>query len=150
MSSLEDVPAEGGLIEEGIDRPIEEGPPQSPQDGPGETNMPNNAKFIHDGDSIDYTPGVAVQAGDVVIQGDLIGIAKRDIAANTLGAIAVKGVFDVPKATGAGTGIGVGITVYWATGTQTATATSSGNKLLGKVVRGSADADAFVRVRLFQ
>jgi predicted RecA/RadA family phage recombinase len=37
------------------------------------------AQFIHDGEQIDYTPGSAVAAGAVVVQGELIGIAKVDI-----------------------------------------------------------------------
>ena len=112
--------------------------------------MPNNVKFIHDGDSIDYTPGAAVQAGDVIVQGDLIGVAKRDIAANSLGALAVRGVFDFPKATGASTAIASGASVYWNAGSGVATTTASGNKLIGKTVRAAADADATVRVRLSQ
>ena len=64
------------------------------------------ATFIQDGKSIDYTPGSAVSAGDVVVQGDLIGIAKLDIAADALGALAVKGVFDFPKAAGDSTAHG--------------------------------------------
>ena len=63
------------------------------------------AEYVQNGDYLDYTPGSAVSAGDVVVQGDLIGIAKGDIAADTLGALAVTGVFDVPKATGASTAI---------------------------------------------
>ncbi len=66
------------------------------------------ARFIHDGDSIDYTPGAAVAAGDVVVQGDLIAVAKLDMAAGQLGALATVGVFDVTKATGAGTDITAG------------------------------------------
>ena len=62
------------------------------------------AVFVHDGSSIDYTPGAAVAAGDVVVQGDLVGVAKLDIPANVLGALAVTGVFDFPKATGGGYG----------------------------------------------
>ena len=34
------------------------------------------AQFIHDGDEIDYTPGADVSAGDVVVQGDLVGVTK--------------------------------------------------------------------------
>lgn len=108
------------------------------------------AKFIHDGDSIDYTPGANVAAGDVVVQGDLVGVAKRDIVANALGALAVKGVFDVPKATGAGTAIASGAKVYWDATAQQATTTASGNKYLGKTVKAAVDADATVRVRLEQ
>jgi len=43
------------------------------------------ATFIHDGNAIDYTPGSDVSAGDVVVQGELVGVTKRDIPANTLG-----------------------------------------------------------------
>lgn len=107
-------------------------------------------RFIHDGASIDYTPGSAVTAGDVIVQGDLVGVAKRDIAANTLGALAVEGVFDFPKATTVGSAISAGTTVYWDATAGEATATSAGNKLLGKTVRAAVDADGTVRVRLSQ
>ena len=108
------------------------------------------ANFVHDGSSIDYRPGADVAAGDVVVQNDLVGIAKLDIAANVLGALAVTGVFDVPKATGAGTAIGAGAKVYWNATAKQATTTATGNKYLGKTVRAAADADATVRVRLEQ
>jgi predicted RecA/RadA family phage recombinase len=108
------------------------------------------AQFIHDGKSIDYTPGADVAAGDVVVQNDLLGVAKLDIAANTLGALAVIGVFDVPKATGAGTAIGAGAKVYWNATAKQATTTATGNKYLGKTIKAAVDADATVRVRLEQ
>jgi len=110
------------------------------------------AQFIHDGKSIDYTPGSAVSAGDVVVQGDLIGIAKLDIAAGALGALAVDGVFDLPKASGASTAITAGAKVYWDAGDSEAKedSESGANKYLGKVVAAAADADTAVRVRLEQ
>ena len=108
------------------------------------------ARFVHDGNSIDYTPGSAVIAGDVVVQGELVGVAKRDIPANTLGSLALEGVFDFPKATGAGSAITAGANVYWSAGTQVATTTATGNKLIGKTTKAAADADATVRVRLAQ
>lgn len=113
--------------------------------------MPD-ATFVQDGCSIDYTPGAAVAAGDVVVQGDLIGIAKRPVAANELGALAVEGVFDVPKATGASTAITVGSTVYWdvTEGVAKTDDESAANKLLGKTVKAAGDSDATVRVRLIQ
>jgi predicted RecA/RadA family phage recombinase len=52
--------------------------------------------FIHDGDTIDYIPAADVAAGDVVVQGELVGIAKQPIKAGHLGALAVTGVFDFP------------------------------------------------------
>ncbi len=108
------------------------------------------AIFIHDGNSIDYTPGADVNAGDVVVQEDLVGIAKLDIAADALGALAVTGVFDVPKATGGGTALAAGTVVYWNATDKQATASSSGNKYLGKTILAAADGDATVRVRLDQ
>ena len=82
---------------------------------------------------------------DAIVAVDGLGAARR-----RLGALAVEGVFDFPKATGGGTAIGAGVNVYWNAGTGVATTTSAGNKLIGKTVRAAADADATVRVRLSQ
>jgi len=108
------------------------------------------ARFVHDGNLVDYTPGSAVTAGDVVVQGELVGVAKVDIPANVLGALAVTGVFDFPKATGTGTAITAGANCYWDAANQRATTTATGNKLIGKCVKAAADADALVRIRLSQ
>jgi predicted RecA/RadA family phage recombinase len=108
------------------------------------------AVFVHEGCSIDYTPTADVAAGDVVVQGDLVGVAKQPILANQLGALAVKGIFDFAKATGAGTALAVGTIVYWNNATKVATATAAGNKQIGKVVKAAADSDVTVRVRMSQ
>jgi len=108
--------------------------------------------FVHEGNSIDYTPSADVAAGEVVVQGDLIGVAKTPIAADKLGALAVTGVFDFPKAAGGGTAITAGTTVYWDEADEEAKADSEtgDNKLIGKVVQDAADADTTVRARLSQ
>ena len=108
------------------------------------------AQYIHKGDAIDYTPTVDVPAGAVVVQGELVGITKLDIPANTLGALATTGVFDVVKATGTGTAIVAGANCYWNATTQQATTTATGNKLIGKCIRAASDADETVRVLLSQ
>ncbi len=110
------------------------------------------ATFVHDGNAVDYTPGSDVAAGAVVVQEDLVGVAKTPIAANALGALAVGGVFDFPKATGVGSGIAAGKKVYWDVADAQAKEDdeSGANKYLGKVVKAAADADATVRVRLSQ
>ena len=108
------------------------------------------ATFVQAGEAVDYTPGADVAAGDVVVQGDLVGVAPRPIAANTLGALAVGGVFDFPKATGTGKAIAAGKKVYWDVTNKQATETSSGNTFLGKTVAAVGDSDATVRVRLSQ
>ena len=63
-----------------------------------------------EGDAIDYTPGSAVTAGNVVVLGGLVGVATSDIAANALGSLTVKGVFKTPKTTAAWS---VGLPVHW-------------------------------------
>jgi len=108
------------------------------------------AVFVSEGNAIDYTPTADVAAGDVVVQGELVGIAKTPIVANTPGALTVTGVFDLPKATGAGTAIPVGSEAYWDATNKVVTATAGTNKFLGKTVRAAADTDTTVRVRLKQ
>ena len=71
------------------------------------------ARYVQKGDSIDYRPDTAVAAGDVIVIADLIGIARLDIEAHTLGSLAVVGVFDVTTAEGQ---IPAGSTVYWDAG----------------------------------
>lgn len=106
------------------------------------------AVFVHDGECIDYTPGADVVAGDVVVQGDLVGVAKRDIPAGKLGALTVTGVFDFAKL--AALVLAVGTIVYWDDAANVATNVAAGNKQIGKVVRAAAAADATVRVRMSQ
>ncbi|MCK6458128.1 MAG: DUF2190 family protein [Phycisphaerae bacterium] len=108
------------------------------------------AVFRHEGNPIDYTPGADVAAGDVVVIGELVGVAKLDIKANALGALAVSGVFDFAKATGVGTAISAGANCYWDDANNVATTTATDNKLIGKCVKAAADADATVRVRMLQ
>lgn len=101
------------------------------------------ADYVQDGDLIDYTPGSAVAAGDVVVLNDLVTVAPRPIAANKLGAVAVEGVFSLPKASGA---IGQGAIVYWDATAGNITTTSSGNKRAGKAAAAAASGDATVKV----
>ena len=103
------------------------------------------ARYVQKGDSIDYRPETAVAAGDVIVIADLIGIARLDIEAHTLGSLAVVGVFDITKAEGQ---IPAGATVYWDAGAQKATLVSGSNHYLGKAIL-AADAEAeTVRVLL--
>lgn len=89
---------------------------------------------------VDYTPGSAVTAGDVIVQNDVPNIAHSDIAANRLGAVAQGG--GVYKCT-ADAAIVVGKKVYWNDTANKVTETATGNKLFGLTVTASAaDGDA--------
>ena len=95
---------------------------------------------------VNYTPAQAVALGAVVIQGDLIGIADRPIPAGTLGALAIKGIFNMPKATNAA--LTAGTKVYWDAATSTVTATVGSNKFVGKVVTAATASAPEVEVLL--
>lgn len=112
------------------------------------------ATFVHDGKSIDYTPTSAVAVGEVVVQGELVGVAPKAIAANAHGSLAVAGVFDFPKAGVAGVTFAAGAHAYWDAANSKAVTTDGGagapNKLIGKAVLAAIDEATTVRVRLHQ
>ena len=103
------------------------------------------AEYYADGDLIDYTPSSAVAAGDVVLVGDTVTVAPRPIAAGKLGAVAVEGVFKLPKASGA---ISQGVIVYWDATAGNITTTATNNKRAGKAAAAAASGDAVVAVLL--
>lgn len=119
--------------------------------GTGGTQV-STTKFVQDGTAIDYTAAADIPAGTVVVQGDLVGTTRSDLKAGQLGSLAVQGVFDFPKAAGAGTAFTVGTLAYWDAANKVATknAAAGANKLIGKAVRASADADTTARIRLQQ
>jgi len=106
-------------------------------------------KFYH-GDEVlraDYTPGSAVAAGDVVVQGDMVGIATQAIAANKVGALAINGgVWICPKAVTSGSALAAGTLVYWDATNEVVTATAGANKTFGYVVEAAGAAVATVKV----
>ena len=114
--------------------------------------MSHNVRYIHQGDAIDYTPEAAVTAGQVIVRNDLLGVAKIDIPADQLGALAVVGVFDFPKATGAGTAIQAGESVFWDEAEEVAKLDdeSGANALIGQAVAHADRDEATVPVRLSQ
>lgn len=59
-------------------------------------------KYVQKGDVIDYTAsGSDISSGDVVELTNCIGVALTDIADTETGAVAIEGVFTVPKVTAA-------------------------------------------------
>lgn len=109
-----------------------------------------DARYVQRGDAIDYTPAADVAAGDVVVlAGKLVGVAKLDIKAGELGALALTGVYEVAKAQGAA--FGVGTEVGWNASTKAAVAAgSSGAVKVGHAVAAADAAGATVLVRLCQ
>ena len=110
------------------------------------------AAFVQEGRSIDHTPVATVAAGQVVVQGSMIGVTKTPIAAGALGALAVRGLFDVVKANEQQA---LGAALYWdadgnpyngTAGTGCATTTAGGNTFIGFAQAAAGATDETVRV----
>ena len=106
------------------------------------------ARYVQRGESIDFIPASDVAAGDIVKVGSLVGVAKLDIKAGELGALAVVGVYEL--ATG-GTAVAVGdlVSVDPATG-KVCAPTASGAVKFGHAVAAAGTTDTLVNVRLEQ
>ena len=102
------------------------------------------AVYVQRGEYIDIIPETKVNAGDVIVQGGLVGVSKLDIEPGKLGAIATTGVYDVEKGNEA---FSPGATAYWDGSKATASATE-GNARLGLVVQAADPASPVVRVLL--
>ena len=82
--------------------------------------------YVQRGDILDYTPETDTPAGTPVKIGDVVGITKLDIKAGQLGAIALTGVYEAPKAEGEEIAAGAPLAYDPATGTVTAAQAASG------------------------
>ncbi|WP_434340190.1 DUF2190 family protein [Motilimonas cestriensis] len=89
--------------------------------------------------------GAAVVSGELVIVGDLAGVAVKNIAIGESGTLITTGVVTLPKVTA--NDIAHGVTVY-ATSAGNITTTASGNKLAGKAWTAAAAGTDAVDVKL--
>lgn len=110
--------------------------------------MPYEAQYKKDGTVIDYTPSVAVAAGEVVVFGTLIAIAPVAIAANEPGSLQIRGEFEVAKVEAQAWAIGDAI--YFDESENNFTTTSTSNVLAGKVVAVAANPSTVGRIVLNQ
>jgi predicted RecA/RadA family phage recombinase len=97
--------------------------------------MAINVKNSAPGDVVDYTPASDVAAGEVVVQGELLGIALSPLQANRPGSLLVWGLVEAPKASGS---ISAGAIVYWDATNKVVTTTSTGNKRAGLAAETSS------------
>jgi len=112
--------------------------------------MADGCVLYQAGDTIDYVASGDVDAGDVIVQADLVGIAVADIASGSTGALGVSGVWKMPKAVLSTSALSAGNKVYWDDSGKVVTATADSNKLAGKVTKDAAAAQAYAYVRLSQ
>lgn len=97
------------------------------------------------GDTLTVASSGATTSGSGVRVGVLFGVASHDAADTEPLEITTKGVFELPKATGAAWSVGDAI--YW-NGTACTKATTAGNLLVGVATVAALSADALGMVRL--
>lgn len=100
--------------------------------------------YVQPGNVMDVVVGAKTDAGDVVVVGDIVGVALSDIANGATGPVQVSGVFELPKA--ASQAISQGVTVYW--NGSAITTTASTNDPAGVAWRAAGSSDATVQVAL--
>ncbi|MBR2256549.1 MAG: DUF2190 family protein [Blautia sp.] len=109
------------------------------------------ANYWQQGESLDYNngSGAKIDANTILELGDVIGIAGTDIEDGETGSIHVKGVFELPKITGA---INQGQKVYWYKSSVDAnsgiTTTAGSNTPAGYAAQAALSADTKVLVNL--
>lgn len=103
------------------------------------------ANYQQPGFTIDFINSTSdtIKAGQVVSLTTRIGVAGTEIAASAVGSLHVKGVFSMPKATGA---IAIGAAVYYNASTDKITTTASSAVPAGWAIAAAKSEDATVQV----
>lgn len=101
--------------------------------------------FVQEGDVLELTAPYARASGEGALVGSIFGVACTTVANGVKASFAVRGVFDLAKATGAVT---EGQAIYWDNTARNCTTTVGTNTLIGAAVAAAASGDATVRVRI--
>lgn len=103
--------------------------------------------FIQPGNTIDFTPTVAVASGVGYLVGTaLFGVAKADVSANTEGAFLLSGVVDIAKTSALA--ITAGDRLFWDATNKVVNKTAASQMCVGVAVADAANPSATVRMLL--
>lgn len=105
--------------------------------------MATNA--VQDGHVLSMTHTSDVLSGELVIIGNMFGIAATDAIAGDEFELITGMVWILPKASGA---VALGVLVYWDDTAKNITTTVAGNTLVGTCIKAAATNDADIEVRL--
>jgi predicted RecA/RadA family phage recombinase len=106
--------------------------------------------LVQDGDVLTLTAPVGgVISGNLYIIGGIAVVALVTAAAGVKFAAARKGVFTLPKATGANTDLTEGVTVFWdAANNQVKRVSATGLRVIGVAIEAAATTDATGKVAI--
>lgn len=101
--------------------------------------------FVQKGDMIHTVLEDGIKGGDLVVLGDVIGVAVTDGDGTNLNAVQTSGVFELPKASGA---IEQGAKVYFVEAEGNISTTEENNVFAGYAWNEALDADETVNVKI--
>lgn len=104
--------------------------------------------YVQNGDYLEITAAATISSGDGVLVGDLFGVAMTDIANGAKGTLAVKGVYEIAKATDVGSGGTIWTPAYFDATQKKVTAIASGNVQVGLFAETTLDAATSASVLL--
>lgn len=106
--------------------------------------------LIQPGDILTITngSGATVLSGAGILIGAKVAIVTNDVLNSATTEAMFRGVFSVPKNTGASTGGAMGANAYWDNTAKKFTAVSTSNTLAGYFSKTCADGDATCEVKL--
>jgi predicted RecA/RadA family phage recombinase len=102
--------------------------------------------FVQPGDVVTIPAPANVVSGAGVLAGTLFGVASTDAVSGAPVAVAVTGVFELPKVSAQAWTVGAAI--YWIAADGVCTTAASGNTLIGNAVAAAANPSATGVVRL--
>jgi len=103
--------------------------------------------YVGEGEVLDFTnAGAAIAAGSVVAMGKRIGIALTDIPTNSVGAVAVTGVYTIAKL--ATDDVSQGELLYWDAANNRLTETPGALNLAGFAAAPAGAGVATVRIKI--
>jgi len=100
----------------------------------------SKAVKLNSGETINHIPSSDVAAGDVILQGNLFGIALTAIPSGRLGSLAISGIFRITKLST--DNVTVGAVLYWDNTNKRVTLTAGGNTRIGLAVAASPSGQA--------
>ncbi|MRN66551.1 capsid cement protein [Brucella sp. 10RB9213] len=102
--------------------------------------------YIQPGDTVTVPAPADVKSGDLVVVGDLFGIAQFSAKAGEDVEIATKGVFALPKVSAQAWAVGA--KVYYVAADKNISTAASGNTFIGHATEAAANPSDFGAVRL--
>lgn len=101
--------------------------------------------LIQDGDVMPVVLSGTVTSGSAIVVGDTVGVALNSGVSGETIQVAICGVYELPKASGA---ISQGAVLYWDAANSNLTTTASTHKKAGIAFLDAASGDATVQLKL--